>query len=252
MDQGGVMSIESRVEHVVSWLREQVELSHTNGILVGLSGGIDSSVVACLIKKAFPENSLGVVLPCKSNDKDKSDAVLVADACKIDYVEVDLTNEHDSLYKSVIEVLGKRAENRRLTDANLRARLRMSTLYAIGNDIGYLVAGTDNAAELLTGYFTKYGDGGVDILPLAHLTKREVFEWAEYLGVPNSVIDRKPSAGLWEGQTDEDEMGVTYDAIDNYIEGKFISDEDRVIIERMNRVTEHKRSMPPMPTKFND
>lgn len=244
--------IEKRVEHVVAWLREQVELSHTNGILVGLSGGIDSSVVACLIKRAFPENSIGVILPCKSNDKDKEDAEAVAKACDIDYIEVELSEAHKNIFDAVTTALGDRGEKRRLTDANLRARLRMSTLYTVGNDIGYLVAGTDNAAELLTGYFTKYGDGGVDILPLAHLTKREVFEWAEYLGVPQSVIKRQPSAGLWEGQTDESEMGVTYDAIDAYIEGNPVSDEDKKIIERMNTVTEHKRVMPPMPKPFND
>ncbi len=244
--------IEKRVEHVVNWLKEQVELSHTNGILVGLSGGIDSSVVACLIKRAFPENSIGVILPCKSNDKDKTDAEAVAEACGIDYIEVELSDAHKNIFDAVTKALGDRGEKRRLTDANLRARLRMSTLYTVGNDMGYLVAGTDNAAELLTGYFTKYGDGGVDILPLAHLTKREVFEWAKYLGVPQSVIDRQPSAGLWEGQTDESEMGVTYNAIDDYIEGKPVSDEDKKIIVRMNTVTEHKRVMPPMPKPFND
>lgn len=244
--------IEKKIEHVVTWLREQVKLSSTNGILVGLSGGIDSSVVACLIKKAFPERSLGVILPCKSNDKDKIDAEAVARACGIDFIEVDLTHAHDDVYDKVMEALGDKVEKRQLTDANLRARLRMSALYTVGNDLGYLVAGTDNAAELLTGYFTKYGDGGVDILPLAHLTKREVFEWARYLGVPQSVIDRKPSAGLWEGQTDESEMGVTYDAIDNYLEGKAVSVEDKQIIERMNKVTEHKRTMPPMPEPFED
>ena len=244
--------IEKRVEHVVNWLKEQVELSHTNGILVGLSGGIDSSVVACLIKRAFPENSIGVILPCKSNDKDKTDAEAVAEACGIDYIEVELSDAHKNIFDAVTKALGDRGEKRRLTDANLRARLRMSTLYTVGNDMGYLVAGTDNAAELLTGYFTKYGDGGVDILPLAHLTKREVFEWAKYLGVPQSVIDRQPSAGLWEGQTDESEMGVTYNAIDDYIEGKPVSDEDKKIIVRMNTVTEHKRVTPPMPKPFND
>jgi len=242
--------IDQKIEHVVKWLREQVEVSKTNGILVGLSGGIDSSVVACLIKKAFPDNSIGVILPCKSNDKDKADGEAVAKACDIDYIEVELSEVHEKLFSSVKSALGSRGENRRLTDANLRARLRMSTLYTVGNDMGYLVAGTDNAAELLTGYFTKYGDGGVDILPIARLTKRDVFEWAKHLGVPKSVIDRQPSAGLWEGQTDESEMGVTYNAIDDYLEGKPVSEEDKKVIERMNRVTEHKRIMPPMPSDF--
>lgn len=242
--------MDKKINHVVDWLKDQVKVSHTNGILVGLSGGIDSSVVACLIKKAFPEKALGVILPCKSNQKDREDAIALAEACGIDYVEVELTEVHKSLYDSVAVALSGRAEHKRLTDANLRARLRMSTLYAIANDLGYLVAGTDNAAELLTGYFTKYGDGGVDILPLAHLTKREVFEWAKHLGVPASIVDRKPSAGLWEGQTDEEEMGVTYDAIDNYILGLEVSDEDKAVIERMHKATEHKRVMPPAPPKF--
>jgi NAD+ synthase len=139
--------------------------------------------------------------------------------------------------------------NERLTDANLRARLRMSTVYGIANNLNYLVAGTDNAAELLTGYFTKHGDGGVDILPLANITKREVFEWAKILGVPQEIIDRAPSAGLWEGQTDEIEMGTTYDMIDDYIEGKDIPEKDKKIIESLNRRSEHKRNMPPAPPK---
>ncbi len=242
--------IEKRVEHVVHWLREQVEISKTNGILVGLSGGIDSSVMACLIKRAFPTNSIGIVLPCKSNEKDKDDGIAVAEACGLDYIEVELTQAHSIILNSTIKALNQRSTNKQLTDANLRARLRMSTLYTVSSELGYLVAGTDNAAELYTGYFTKYGDGGVDILPIARLSKGEVFEWAKHLGVPQSVIDRKPSAGLWEGQTDEDEMGVTYDAIDAFLAGKQVSAEDQMIIERMNRVTEHKRAMPPMPPEF--
>jgi len=241
-------TIDQKIDHVVDWLRDQVKVSGTNGILVGLSGGIDSSVVANLIKRAFPESSLGVILPCKSNDKDKADGEAVAIAAGLDFVEVDLSSTHETLLASIQSAVSDlNTTNHQLTDANLRARLRMSTLYGIANNMGYLVAGTDNAAELLTGYFTKYGDGGVDILPLANLTKREVFQWARHLGVPQSVIDRKPSAGLWEGQTDEDEMGVTYDAIDDYIEGKPVSEEDKKIIERMHARTEHKRVMPPAP-----
>jgi len=243
-------SIENKIEKVVEWLQELVKGTGTNGILVGLSGGIDSSVVAFLIKKAFPNESLGVVLPCKSNDKDRADALAVAEASGLEYVEVELTEAHDIILDRIDKQLGDKKGNHRLTDANLRARLRMTTLYGIANGLGYLVSGTDNAAELLTGYFTKYGDGGVDMLPLAHLTKREVFEWAKVLGVPQSVIERAPSAGLWEGQTDESEMGTTYDMIDDYIEGKEIPEADKVIIERMNRVTEHKRTMPPAPPAF--
>lgn len=242
--------IEKRIEFVVEWLREQVKVSHTNGILVGLSGGIDSSVVANLIKRAFPENSIGVILPCKSNPKDKEDAIAVAEAAGLPYIEVELSDAHTSIYSQVISGLKQTDANKQLTDGNLRARLRMSTLYAVSSELGYLVAGTDNAAELFTGYFTKYGDGGVDILPIARLSKADVFEWAKVLNVPASVINRKPSAGLWEGQTDEDEMGVTYDAIDAYLAGQSVTDQEKEIIERMNRVTEHKRQMPPVAPEF--
>ena len=107
-----------------------------------------------------------------------------------------------------------------MSDANLRARIRMSTVYTVANNLGYLVVGTDNAAEIHTGYFTKYGDGGVDLVPLANLTKREVYEWAKALGVHEDIINKAPSAGLWEGQTDEIEMGTTYDMIDAVVEGR--------------------------------
>ena len=126
----------------------------------------------------------------------------------------------------------------------------MSTLYGVANNLSYLVAGTDNEAELLTGYFTKYGDGGVDILPIANLKKREVFQMAKYLGVPDSIINKAPSAGLWDGQTDEIEMGTTYDLIDDYLEGKEIPENDKEIIERLHKRSEHKRQMPTAPKQL--
>ncbi|WP_432408813.1 NAD(+) synthase [Wukongibacter sp. M2B1] len=248
-------TVEERIDLTVNWLREQVENSGTKGLVVGLSGGIDSSVVAFLIKKAFPENSVGVIMPCKSNEKDKEDAIQVAEAAGIEHIVVDLTTEQDDLLIKVCGELGNKGHdidaNRRLADANLRARMRMSTLYAVANSLSYLVVGTDNAAEVYTGYFTKYGDGGVDIIPIANLPKREVYEWARYLGVPQTVLDRPPSAGLWEGQTDENEMGTTYDMIDALVEGKEIPKEHRDIIERLHKLTEHKRKMPPAPPKFD-
>lgn len=242
---------EEKIQLTIDWLREQVANSGTKGILVGLSGGIDSSVVAHLIQRAFPENALGVILPCKSSEKDAQDGILAAEAAGLKFVTVDLTQTHQTLLKQIEDQMsGFNTENHRLTDANLRARLRMSTLYGFANNLNYLVSGTDNAAEIVTGYYTKYGDGGVDILPLANLTKREVYEWGRVLGVPKSVLDRAPSAGLWDGQTDESEMGTTYDYIDDYVEGKEIPDKDRAIIERLNKRSEHKRTMPPAPPIF--
>jgi len=241
-------TIDAKIDHVVMWLQEQVKNSGTKGILVGLSGGIDSSVVAFLLKKAFPDECLGVILPCKSHSRDAEDAYALAKAVGIKHFEIQLTNAHQELLKGINEAFeGAVYENDQLTDANLRARLRMTTLYGVANKLGYLVAGTDNAAELLTGYFTKYGDGGVDILPIAHLTKGEVYEWAKHLGVPSSIIERPPSAGLWEGQTDEAEMGTTYNMIDKYLAGEEIPNKDKVIIDGLNRRSEHKRNMPPAP-----
>src|SRR5699024_1711466 len=122
-----------------------------------------------------------------------------------------------------------------LADANLRARLRMSTLYTIATNYNYLVVGTDNASKYITGYYTKYGDGEVDIQPIIDFTKAEVREMATVLGVPDEVVQKKPSADLWVGQTDEDERGTTYDKIDAYIQGEEIPEKDKEIIEKMHK-----------------
>ncbi|MFZ5968138.1 MAG: NAD(+) synthase [Bacillota bacterium] len=247
--------LEKKIDLTVDWLRKMVDESKTKGLLVGISGGIDSALVTFLIKRAFPQQSLGVIMPCKSNPKDQEDALKVAEACGIERIILELSDVHDTLINRVTEHMENAGltgsdHNRRLSDANLRARLRMSTLYSVANALNYLVVGTDNAAEVYTGYFTKYGDGGVDILPIANLKKREVYEWARYLGVPQSVLDRPPSAGLWEGQTDEDEMGTTYDMVDDLLAGKDIPERDRKIIERLHQVSAHKRIMPPAPPIF--
>lgn len=244
-----------KIEKTIEWLKEQVKISDTKGLIVGISGGIDSALISFLIKKAFPNNSIGVILPCGSYSKDREDALKVIDACNIEYVEIDLTDDHKSIINKVKKELQNQGfnlteNNLRLSDANLRARLRMSTIYSIANVYNYLVVGTDNAAEMYIGYFTKYGDGGVDLQPIANLTKREVKEWSLALGVPKDVIEKAPSAGLWEGQTDEKEIGTTYDKVDDFLEGKEIPQNDLDIIMQLHSRTEHKRNKPTACPKF--
>jgi len=243
----GTFIMQSKVNKIVQWLQQQVKEAHVKGLVVGLSGGLDSAVVTKLIKLACPENSLAVIMPIKSNPADLKDADKVVMASDINSLTIDLTATHDMMFhsikKNIVEEQAWNNNNGQINDANLRARLRMSTLYAVETNYNYLVVGTDNAAEWHTGYFTKYGDGGVDIQPIIDLTKEEVAKMARFLNLPDAVIEKTPSADLWVGQTDEAELGTSYKYIDRYLEGKTIPAEDKKVIENLHFRTEHKRNI---------
>ncbi len=239
--------MENMVNTIVKWLQQEVMDSHVEGLVVGLSGGLDSAVVSKLIKIACPNDSLAVIMPIKSNPADLEDAKKVVMATDINALTIDLTPTHEMMFQSIKGNIDDQHswnnDKEQIADANLRARLRMSTLYTVATNYNYLVVGTDNAAEWYTGYFTKYGDGGVDIQPIIDLRKEEVADMAKYLQLPSAVINKKPSADLWEGQTDETELGTSYTNIDRFLEGQTIPKADEKIIEKLHAQTEHKRNI---------
>jgi NAD+ synthase len=238
--------MEDLAQRLASWIKEQVEKANCKGVVFGLSGGIDSSVVAVLCQRAFPKNSLAVIMPCHSSENDLEDARSVAQKFGIATITVKLDDVFDCLLGN-LPGLPFDANARKLAEANLKPRLRMSTLYYIANGLHYLVVGTSNRSELSVGYFTKYGDGGVDIMPLANLLKRDVIQLAYHLNIPRKIIEKPPSGGLWPGQTDEGEMGITYKELDRYLGEGEASEKVRQKVDAMIKGSAHKRVLPSIP-----
>jgi len=231
------------------WIRETVASAKAQGVIFGNSGGKDSALVAILCKMAarsphgYPFDLLGVMMPCGSTvnyGADIDHAKALASAFEIENIMVDLTPCRDALTQQ----LTKSQNITPVALTNINPRLRMTTLYALGQSRGYLVAGTGNKSEYHMGYFTKWGDGAYDFNPIADLLATEVLEFLRFLGAPPELIDKPPSAGLFEGQTDESDMGISYAAIDRYIQTGDASPEDVSIISTRHSQTEHKRRPP--------
>ncbi len=229
-------------EKLTDWIRQRLSASGTKGVVLGLSGGIDSAVVAALAQRACGNNVLGLIMPCHSDPQDAADAGLVAEALNLETKTIDLTQAYDSLLLALGEPSGERS----LALANIKPRLRMITNYFHAQKLGYLVAGTGNRSELTIGYFTKHGDSGCDILPIGGLVKHQVWDLARYLDIPDKIIDKAPSAGLWPDQTDEGEMGLSYTELDSYILTGEASPSSQAKIEQMRAKSAHKRAMPPV------
>ena len=239
------MNTEQLVEKLISWIRDKVLAAGCKGIVVGMSGGLDSSVLAVLCQRAFPQNTLGVLMPCHSSQEDGEHAQIVASKFSIPIKVVVLDTVFDTLLKALPNDKVEPTASR-LAKANLKVRLRMLSLYYFANQLKYMVAGSGNKSELSVGYFTKYGDGGVDILPLGNLVKGQVRQLASFLGIPQQIIDKPPSAGLWQGQTDEGELGLSYEELDRYLVTGEASNELREKIESMIAASNHKRLPPPV------
>jgi len=229
---------EKRVEFIRSILKD----SGARGIVFGNSGGKDAALVGILCKLAC-ENTVGLIMPCGSMRnyiEDADDAVEVAELYGIENRMVDLAETSTALKQALGAAVS-------LTDAaavNIAPRLRMNALYAIAASEGRLVAGTGNRSERYMGYFTKWGDGAFDLNPIADLTVTEVYAFLEHLGAPRRIIEKAPSAGLFEGQTDEADMGVTYRSIDGFLLDGTCPESDLEIIRKYHKTSEHKRKPP--------
>jgi NAD+ synthase len=249
-----------KAEALANWMRQYLVGAGCRGFVVGLSGGVDSAVVLRLAQLAAPNATLGAIMPSHSDPQDELDAADVAGHFSVPTIRIDLSRPYDDLIATLqpaVQSVPERmrsappadASSQRLPLVNVKPRLRMTALYFIANSLNYLVPGTGNRSEVAIGYFTKHGDGAADLLPLARLVKSEVRRLARELGVPRTIIDRTASAGLWLGQTDEVEMGFTYDELERYLdEGpQAVSPALAMKIERLTRLAEHKRQLPSMP-----
>ena len=241
---------------ISEWIRERVVEAGAKGVVLGLSGGLDSSVVAVLCKKAFPDTTLGLILPCFSSEEDIAHAKMVATRFEIETKVIDLS----TIFSLVLNTLREHDKDvggeRDIAVANLKPRLRMICLYYFANKRTYLVVGTGNKSERSIGYSTKYGDAAADILPLGDVLKTEERQLAGALGIPREIIVKAPSAGLWAGQTDEAEIGMSYTALDAIITALEHGDARGVSsgcdpqlvarVKRMMKTSSHKRELVPV------
>jgi len=229
-------------ERRIQFIRNAVNNAGASGIVYGNSGGKDCTLVGILCKMAC-SNTVGIIMPCGSKrnyEIDKTDAEAIAEKFSIETRIVDLSNIKDEFLKTA-------GEKTKLTDsaiANIAPRLRMTTLYTIAASENRLVAGTGNLSEGYMGYFTKWGDGAHDFNPIADLTVTEIYEFLRFLKAPEFIITKAPSAGLFDGQTDETEMGITYKSIDEFLLNGTATEQNRAVIEKFHKQSEHKRKMP--------
>lgn len=230
----------------VAWIRE---ILGNRGVVYGNSGGKDCTLAGILCRQAT-ENICGIIMPCQSSQNygsDREHALLVARKYAIPTIEIDLSRTKSALeeaFAPFLQLLNVPEENIAKACMNINPRLRMTTLYTLAQARGALVCGTGNRSETTMGYFTKWGDGAYDFNPIADLTATEIFDFLRYLDAPTEIIEKAPSAGLFEGQTDEAEMGILYTEIDDYLLHGQGKPEHIEKIERAATQSRHKRELP--------
>ena len=211
-----------------------------NGVVIGISGGIDSTVVAYLAVNALGKDKVhGLMMPYEKNSNTE-DGIKIAKILGIRCWYFDIK----PMVKSFEEETGFFGDN--ISKGNLMARIRMSLLYGVANKNNMLVLGTSNKSEILTGYFTKFGDGGVDLEPIGDLYKTDVWKLAKYLGIDEKIINKTPSAELWKGQTDEKELGMNYPTLDKVLKGIRVNKNAMERVQVLTDRARHKSIMPPV------
>ena len=250
------INTEKTTEKLVKFIREEVERSGLKGAVVSVSGGIDSAVALALTVRALgPERVKALTLPERdiTPDRDIADVMSLVRSLDVTCDTVEIT----PVMSVMREILPLYDPEDLVAFGNVKARVRMVLSYHYANSLGYMVMGTSNRTEWLTGYFTKYGDGGVDLMPLADLYKNQIRQLAKYLDIPESILKKAPSGGLWPGQTDEGELGINYDTLDLILSGMDEEMPEEEIADALNvdlntvqdvsrrvKANEHKRRLP--------
>jgi len=226
----------------VEFIRKMINSAGAEGIIYGNSGGKDSALTGILCKMSC-ENTMGLIMPCGSRrnyEIDRLDAEKIAEQYGISTKYIDLNKVRNEM----IQAIGESLILKDMATANISPRLRMTALYAVASSENRLVAGTGNLSEGYMGYFTKWGDGAYDFNPIADLTVTEIYEFLRFLDAPDFILHKAPSAGLFDGQTDEEEMGISYKNIDRLLLSGMTDIQSRAIIEKFHKSSEHKRKMP--------
>ncbi len=257
--------MEQEINKIVTWIEKEVKAANAKGVVIGISGGIDSAVVAALAKKAFPQNALGLWIGIESSRSARRNALRVFQNLELEAISLNLKPTLDEFVKDIfaLEIIAdgdivafeKKINGEKLPRetsylelpnyneiiGNIKARLRTAVLYAWAQRNNYLVLNTSNLLEIYVGYYTKWGDGVGDLAPIAHLNKTQIYKMANLLNIPEMVISSTPIADLWSDQkTDEEEMGISYSNIENYLADKELDEGKRVLIENLHEKNKHK------------